>query len=465
MSYERKIFAGLMTAIFAFLPLVGLSIFTIQRLINDESAIIEANSRQALLIERLQFFNARQDAQIPIYLLSRDRKELDRFHEFHSLLLGVIDQLLAIDEDPAERAVIESLRKKTQEVFVYVEPGTRILRDENSVESADRYFRRTAMPLNDEISSLAQQLAITSRDRGAKASAEMRQSIFRLELGIGVLAGLAIALSAWACTLFVKVSRQKRIVDEQTARISQARKEAVEVVAHDLKNPLSTIIMSTEMLEGEDYSFGAGDAEIRAGLDMTKRAARSMQGLIHSLLDHAKIEAGALVLEPEQCDPASLLEDVHARFQLLAEARGITLKRVIEGRLPMLSADCLRLDQVFSNLLGNALKFTPAGGNVTLGARLVGTNVVFSVKDTGAGISKEQAAHVFDRYWQVRATSAQGTGLGLSIAQAIVQAHEGRIWLDSEPGRGTTFFFALPAPAPAVFSATGTRAKNEFAPV
>ena len=120
----------------------------------------------------------------------------------------------------------------------------------------------------------------------------------------------------------------------------------------------------------------------------------------------------------------------------------------VDENVPAVAADRDRVLQVFGNLLGNAIKFTPAGGTVTIGAVNDGVEVRFSVCDTGPGIPPEHVPHVFDRYWQAKSTAKLGTGLGLSIAKGIVEAHAGRIWVESEPGRGASFIFTLPCAEP-----------------
>ena len=128
-----------------------------------------------------------------------------------------------------------------------------------------------------------------------------------------------------------------------------------------------------------------------------------------------------------------------------AQAGQVHLGLEVPGALPPVLADRDRLLQVFSNLLGNALKFTPAGGEIRVGARVEDEQVLFYVRDTGPGIPTELLAHIFDRFWQANRTDRRGAGLGLSIARGIVEAHGGRLQVESEPGRGSTFSFTVPA--------------------
>ena len=141
---------------------------------------------------------------------------------------------------------------------------------------------------------------------------------------------------------------------------------------------------------------------------------------------------------------AKLVRDLCQRFELLAREKGVTLKTEIPDGWWLCYCDPHRMEQVVSNLLANALKFTPHGGEIGVQLRRDGGDLVIAVRDTGFGIEKEQLAHIFERFWQAKKTASLGTGLGLAISKAIVEAHEGEIWAESAPGRGSRFFVRLP---------------------
>jgi signal transduction histidine kinase len=144
--------------------------------------------------------------------------------------------------------------------------------------------------------------------------------------------------------------------------------------------------------------------------------------------------------------PASLLRE--AIDSAGPQATRLRLHLEAPGSAPSVLADRDRLLQVFSNLLGNAMKFTPAGGEIWVGARVEDEQVRFHVRDTGPGIPSESLAHIFDRFWQANRTDRRGAGLGLSIAKGIVEAHGGTLQVESEPGRGSTFSFTVPRAKP-----------------
>jgi signal transduction histidine kinase len=226
-------------------------------------------------------------------------------------------------------------------------------------------------------------------------------------------------------------------------RAIEWRDEAHRMVAHDLRNPLSTVKMVAELLERTSPG-GAGADELRKHLGVQKHAVAQMNRLIEDLLDTERIEAGHLSVEPLACAPRALITDVTHQHMAQAQERSIHLRSQIEDALPDIIVDADRIEQVFSNLLGNALKFTPRGGQIEVGARRCDEGVAFWVSDSGPGIAAEQFPYLFDRFWQADKVARHGAGLGLAIAKGIVEAHQGKIWVESQPGQGAAFCFELP---------------------
>jgi signal transduction histidine kinase len=174
------------------------------------------------------------------------------------------------------------------------------------------------------------------------------------------------------------------------------------------------------------------------------QTAGRMNALIEDLLEMSRVDRGALALAVRDVAMNRLLDEAADMLRPLVESSGLALR--VQGctggtRVP---ADDGRVLQVIANLVGNAVKFTPAPGTVHLSADVGGGECLISVRDTGPGIPPDQLPHLFGSFWQARDADRRGLGLGLAIAQGIVQAHGGRIWAESEPGRGTTFTFSLP---------------------
>jgi signal transduction histidine kinase len=177
--------------------------------------------------------------------------------------------------------------------------------------------------------------------------------------------------------------------------------------------------------------------------ELVTKAADRMHRLIEDLLDVTRIESGKLRVEVRPYPVGSLIAEAVAMLTPLAGSRNISLTANIDNQLPLVLLDSTRIMQVLSNLLGNALKFTPEGGQVRVNCEPLPGELRISVSDTGPGIPRDQIPHIFGRLWQASDKDMRGIGLGLSIVRGIVEAHGGRVWVESEAGQGTTFYFTL----------------------
>jgi signal transduction histidine kinase len=222
----------------------------------------------------------------------------------------------------------------------------------------------------------------------------------------------------------------------------RAREEMLAIVSHDLRNPLHAVMLSISMLQ----TAGKIEDDDREQLEIIDISAKRMQRLIEDLLDVTRLEGGKqLPIEPAPLDLESLFVEAHELFKSQAATNAITLQYNIASGLKTVLADRHRVLQVLSNLIGNAMKFTPGGGMITYRAEPQNANTVkITVADTGPGIPKENLGDIFNPYWQAKRTARMGAGLGLPIAKGIVESHGGRIWVESAPGAGTKFFFTLP---------------------
>jgi PAS domain S-box-containing protein len=226
---------------------------------------------------------------------------------------------------------------------------------------------------------------------------------------------------------------------------TRLREEILGVVAHDLRNPLTAIVMNAGALKRRGPEPERRNDKPRESI---LRAANRMDRLISDLLDVSLIEAGYLAVGHTRVPARQLLLDSVEAQRPLASSASLELQLELAGDLPDVWGDQHRLFQVLENLVGNATKFTPEGGRITVGAAPREHEVLFWVADTGYGISPEGLPHVFDRFWQAKKGARKGAGLGLPITRGIVEAHGGRIWVESTLRRGTVFFFTIPeAPA------------------
>lgn len=232
--------------------------------------------------------------------------------------------------------------------------------------------------------------------------------------------------------------REAHLLAEEATR---AREEILSVVSHDLRTPLGTILMGATTL----LSVEAGERghRVRTVAERIHRQAERMARLIEDLVDFAGIQAGQLAITVKPHKPDEILSATSDMFSSLAQERGLQFEARLTPGLPHVECDSERAVQVMSNLVANALKVTPKGGAIAIGAEPARDQVVFYVRDTGPGIDADEMPRLFERYWRGKDPQYKGAGLGLSIARGIVDAHGGRIWAESQPGAGTTFYFSL----------------------
>ena len=238
-------------------------------------------------------------------------------------------------------------------------------------------------------------------------------------------------------------------------RLQQIRTEFIDNLSHELRTPLTTVSLLAETLTRE--AEAAGDAiprRMRDRIDNIEVETGHLVQMVSELLDLSRIESGGALGALEPVDLGALATSSVGRLRLFAERQRVTLATDVGAPLPAVHGDEDRLGQVLINLLHNAVKFSPDGGEVRVSVRAVGDQVEVAVADHGVGIPRAAQARIFERFYKVdRARvrgEAGGTGLGLAIARHIIEQHGGRIWVESTEGIGSTFSFALPAaPGPA----------------
>lgn len=243
-----------------------------------------------------------------------------------------------------------------------------------------------------------------------------------------------------------------REIEDALRRAVLARDEVLRVVAHDLRGPLSAIVLQLHLLGRE----GVADERVRKAVALMQRQTGRMDRLIQDLLEIARVDAGSLAIERESIDVRALVEEVVEPRTLAAKDAAIVLESAIAEGVGDVLGDHDRLARVLENLVGNAMKFTGAGGRITVRVTPDRDEVMFAVADTGPGIPAEHLEHVFDRFWQRTKTDRRGAGLGLAIVKGIVEAHGGRVGVESRVGAGTTFWFTVPAAPHATASATAS---------
>jgi signal transduction histidine kinase len=231
-----------------------------------------------------------------------------------------------------------------------------------------------------------------------------------------------------------------------------ARRELIASVSHDLRTPLASI---RAMVESINDGVVTDPDTVKRYLKTLEVEVENLSQLINDLFELSQMDAGVLKLEMETSSLTDLISDTleSMSVQVTAEGKNLHLKGSVEGEVAYVMMDPRRVQRVLYNLVQNAIRYTPSDGSVQILARDIGTEVQVEVKDTGEGIPPEELSRIFDRFYrteQSRSRGSGGTGLGLSIAKGIVEAHGGRLWVESAIGKGSTFGFALPKKTPVI---------------
>lgn len=260
----------------------------------------------------------------------------------------------------------------------------------------------------------------------------------KLELLYGELAALNSELADAQRKLARERAQLARALETARGAVT-ARDEILAIVSHDLRNALNGIVGMASLLARRNT-----DHALEEPIALIEHRSVQMTRLISDLLDVSAVAAGGLSVEPSDVDLLPTILQTCQTAGLEAEEKAVKLSPELPAALPQVRADPQRIEQVLLNLLSNAVKFTPAGGTVQVRAAALRSELIISIRDTGPGIRPEELPLIFERFWRISRTRRGGTGLGLAIAKGIVDAHGGRVWVESEFGEGATFFFALP---------------------
>ena len=249
------------------------------------------------------------------------------------------------------------------------------------------------------------------------------------------------AIGGTFAVLLAGFKRRNRILSSNYAfqEAIKARQETLAVVSHDLRAPLNNVLLCSSMISNTNL-----DPNVSKLTGMIDRSSRQMENLISDLQDVSEMEMGRLTIEKKQFEIPSLLESIRDTFAQAARSKSIELEIAHPDKIPRLHADPDRIIQVLSNLVGNALKFTPNGGKIAVRVSVFPREVRFEVQDTGPGIAEESRSRVFEQFWKTKTSGKRGRGLGLYIAKMIVERHGGKIWVESDGRTGSTFFFTIP---------------------
>lgn len=448
MGFRQQLLVGYSVSFLITVATGSLAVIALRLTAADEARLSHQYADELLQVERVRFQAEHIVATTRAYLMLREPAYLERVTAATAELDARLGELQAA---PLSNASADDLTAVAKAAHDYAKSARGLAIEDPSavVRSIEVVLQAPRAALQRSLESLAHRERALFED----ALAASRDKASRAGMLVGLTTGIGLALSALlAVAVMRRLARQHataRKVADDAQREAAARQEVLAIVSHDLRGPLGTILMGSDLLNmtlGESNSL----ADTRHHAALIRVAADRMKHLVDQILDAAQIDAGTLRLSFEMCDVGSLLHASIDLFSGYAAQANVSLRAEPPALPIVVRADKERVLQIFANLIGNGLKFTPPGGAIVVRADTVGDVVHFEVEDTGAGIPDDQLAHLFGRFWQAEPRTPRhgsGVGLGLYICKNLVVAHRGRIWVDSRPGRGSCFHFTLPQDA------------------
>jgi signal transduction histidine kinase len=377
------------------------------------------------------------------YLLTAHPRYLDRFQQANDAFGATLTRVPS-PPDSRKAGDLAQIRRAWSRYYEAADLAAH-RRSEEGDKSVVPFFERVLSPDRDALEAALAALERDERDELADATARSKAIAHRAAFAVAFTTFVSLTVSLWlAATTRRRLADQFGALQAQTARAEHAaaaRDELIAVVSHDLRSPLAAILINADLA----LRRLPQEAGPRRLVERLRHAAERMGHLIDELVDVARVEGPGLVLRRERCDVAPLVDEVLQLFEPQAASKSVRLRAAVPASPGLAFVDRERIGRVLSNLCGNAVKFTPQGGEVTLRVEREEQRFVrFSVSDTGRGIAPAELPRIFDKHWQARREEGRGLGLGLYIARSLVEAHGGRIWVESTVGRGSTFSFRVP---------------------
>jgi signal transduction histidine kinase len=496
-SVHTKLLAAFLVITALFIAMAAVSLDTIARTAQQSRKMHEAHERVEWS-QQIDHALARQMHFTALALLLRDEASVARILRENNRFNGTLARREVVGTEE-ERDLIQQIRGRQDGVMDAVADIANAIRDGKLDEARAGLLGRQERAY-EEIEALVARLVEVENRHMLDLKHAVETANFRSIVLTACFAGAAIALAllcgfviSWSCLLPLRKAQEflgavsagdftatitvpnrdefgaqaarlnrmsgelGRLMEEQQQaatslrvlntsleRASRAKSEFLANMSHELRTPMNAILGFTEMLR--DGLYGEVPDELKEPLADIHANGRHLLGLINDVLDLSKIEAGRMDLTLQEYAVQDVVDSVRVSLRSLALERGLEFATKVPPDLPIAYGDAKRITQCLMNLAGNALKFTRQG-RVEIAVELQGDELIYRVTDTGIGISRDELGMVFDEFRQADAAVTRefgGTGLGLSITKRFIEMHGGRIWVESEPGEGSTFWFAVP---------------------
>lgn len=439
-SFAAKSVVGFAAVMVVLLVVLALSVGALLRASEAREAVIRDHSEDLVLSERLRFDAEQIVSAGRGHLLTGNPELLIRRRDSRAAFESTIATLALRGNTQRGMQLLEQVERDARAYEAALDEATAASDDEPA--EMLRVFDTRVQPARHTLDESLDRFVAYKDDLldGAYQTARrITRNATLLIVALGIAGVIASAVLVWVFTraLDQRYKRERAAV-RRAEEASAARDEILRILAHDLRSPLNAVLLKATLLR----TTGVLPPDGVAQTESIERIVMRMEKLIKGLLDAANVDAGQLAISPVPCAVGDLITRAVDVFQALAAAKSIRLDATPSPDLVL--ADPERVLQVLSNLIENAIKFTPEHGTITVSAHRVDPDVELVVADSGIGIAAEHLPHVFERYWKVETGGKRGSGLGLYIARRIVEIHGGRIWVESTLGQGSRFTFALP---------------------
>ncbi len=426
----------------------------LRKTIQASNAVVNVDVRALVEVERLRNLVESQINNSQTFFLMGASSLFDdqkRDKQVFTEALAGFEKKFSLPQVPEIIKSIDGMQVQHQEIF---DQGMEFRAKQTESKIVGQFYRSKVRPIRDQINKALDEIVKLhnaelerARENALEAAAGAESQI---PIGMTWLTILTSVLFASVALLVLKMlsERSRQIGDrsrlyEEAKKAVQSRDEVLAAVAQDLKDPLSAISQTTEGLKNTTDS-----KTIHEGVELIKSSVAVIDDRVKDILDQTKSDTGTMTLRLDQLAVDVVLDDAKLMLQPLAKQRDVRLEFNSVNPPALAFMDRERVMRVLSNLVGNAIKFSPKNSKVIVKVRSDQQFVFISVKDSGPGIPEKQLSEIFDHFWQARKTADQGPGIGLAIVKTIIEAHGGKVHVESHVGHGSTFTFSLPRRRP-----------------